>query len=119
MYYKRNESYRFVFNQPVTGKLTKREESNTVNAVVEVLDVSNEGAKVRCNHDINFARNQKVYLSFSLNSSAFHAPGTVIWSKRFHSSTEMGLHLQTDNEYRNNMIKELKEIAKQKKKSNK
>lgn len=117
MYYKRNESYRFVFNQPVEGKLTKREENDTVNAAIEIVDVSNEGAKIRCHHLISFDKNTKIHLSFNLNSSSFHATGIVIWSKKYHNSIEMGLHLQTDDEYRNNMVRELKEIAKQKRKA--
>ncbi len=118
MYYKRNESYRFVFNQPIEGKMTKREENSTVTTNVQILDVSNEGAKINCKNVIDLKKDTKINLSFSLKSHSFHASGRIIWIKNFHHSSEVGLHLNTDDEYKKNMIKELKEIAKQKKKNN-
>ncbi|MFB4169511.1 PilZ domain-containing protein [Virgibacillus sp. JSM 102003] len=118
MYYKRNEAYRFVFNQPIEGKMTKREENSTVTANVHILDVSNEGAKINCKNVIDLKRDTKINLSFILESHTFHASGKIIWTKNFHHSSEVGLHLNTDNEYKDNMIKELKKIAKQNKKKN-
>lgn len=114
MYYKRNESYRFVFNQPVEGKLTKREDNNTVTTDVRILDASNEGAKIYCKSAIEFKKNTEIQLSFKLNSTSFHTSGIVKWTKKFQNTLELGLHLNTDDEYKSNIIMELKEIAKQK-----
>ncbi|WP_164669209.1 PilZ domain-containing protein [Virgibacillus doumboii] len=119
MYFKRNESYRFVFNEPVKGKLTKKENNNTVTTEVQLMDVSNQGAKIICRTPVNLKKDTDITLSFNLNSSSFHATGNIKWIKNFQNTSEMGLHLNTDDEYRNMMIMELKDIAKQNNKKQK
>ncbi|RYG74007.1 PilZ domain-containing protein [Lentibacillus lipolyticus] len=113
MYFKRNESYRFVFSEPINGKLTKTELGNTVTVNVQVLDVSNHGAKIYCPDSVSLQEHGKIALAFHLNTSYFHSSGTIVWVKKFRQSFEAGLHLHTSDEYREKMTSELKRIAKQ------
>lgn len=113
MYFKRNESFRFVFNRPIEGELTRNEKNNTVTTHVQLMNVSNRGAKIICPTTVNLKRDSKISLSFSLNSSSFHASGNIKWIKNFYNSSEIGLHLNADDDYMNRIIMELKDIAKQ------
>ncbi len=82
MYFKRNESYRFVFRQPIDGKLSKTEIGNTVTANVQIHDVSSYGAKVSCPDAMSLQEHTRISLLFHLNSSYFHSPGTIAWVKK-------------------------------------
>ncbi|WP_176446815.1 PilZ domain-containing protein [Lentibacillus sp. CBA3610] len=113
MYYKRNESYRFVFNQPVAGKLTKREPNRKITADVHVLDVSRQGAKLYCQNTVDLKKNTNISLSFRLNMTSFDATGNIVWIKKYPQTSELGVHLHTDDTYRETMTKELKKIARQ------
>ncbi|SFB35307.1 PilZ domain-containing protein [Lentibacillus halodurans] len=112
MYYKRNESYRFVFHQPVAGKLTRSETYSKVTTDVEVLDVSNQGAKLFCPNTVNLKKHTNIFLSFRLNTALFQAAGVIVWIKKYPRSCELGVHLNTDEEYKESMTRELKQIAK-------
>ncbi|HLR80162.1 MAG TPA: PilZ domain-containing protein [Bacillota bacterium] len=113
MYFKRNESYRFVFNQAVAGKLTKLDLNNRVTTHVEILDVSSQGAKLSCPNTIDLTKGTKISLAFLLNATPFQATGVIVWVKKFTGSFELGVHLNTDNEYKESMTRELKLIAKE------
>ncbi|MFD1039032.1 PilZ domain-containing protein [Virgibacillus byunsanensis] len=112
MYFKRNEPYRYAFDNPINGTLSRIEKNEKVTANVLLLDVSNEGAKVSSTNDIQWNKSSKINLVFTLNDTSFHALGEISWIKSYHKSTEMGLHLNTDESYQKNMISVLKDIAK-------
>ncbi|TFJ94485.1 PilZ domain-containing protein [Lentibacillus salicampi] len=115
MYFKRNESYRFAFGRDVAGRLTKIEKNDKVTTDVQVLDVSNKGAKLYCQNPLSLTKDTKISLAFHLNATPFQAMGAIVWIKKFPRSTELGVHLNTDDEYKESMIRELKQIAKQEK----
>ncbi|WP_185959709.1 PilZ domain-containing protein [Lentibacillus cibarius] len=114
MYFKRNEPYRYTFSKPVDGRLTKTETDDTVTTNVQILDVSNHGAKIYCPSVVNLQEHAKISLTFELNSTFFQSPGTIVWLKQFRQSLELGLHLDTDDEYKEKILAELKQMAKNK-----
>ncbi|MFD1361521.1 PilZ domain-containing protein [Lentibacillus salinarum] len=114
MYFKRNESYRYTFAQPVAGKLTKKDTSHKVTTDVHIRDVSLQGAKLYCQNTIELRKNTAISLSFQLNNMPFQAAGNIVWIKTYPRWSELGVYLDTDDEYREMLTWELKQIAKQK-----
>ncbi|WP_099157908.1 PilZ domain-containing protein [Virgibacillus ndiopensis] len=114
MYFKRNEPLRYSFDEPINGALTKLNEHDTVTISVLLLDVSNQGAKIKCKNNIVLSKEMEVKLAFTLNSVPFHALGKVSWTKSYRNHLEIGLQLDTNQSYQKNMIATLKELAKAK-----
>lgn len=114
MFFKRNEAFRFVFDQPQQGTLKKLQQTNSVTVNIHLLDISNYGAKITMSNRIDLQTDQQIYLSFMLNSTKFQAHGKVSWTRILGNSIQAGLHLNTDELYRENLIIVLKKIAKDK-----
>lgn len=116
MYYKRNESFRFTFNEPVAGKLTKHEGNDMTTIDVDLLDVSTQGAKLKCSNTIELNKNTPIFLVFQLNTVSFQAAGNVVWIKKYPQSFEFGVHLDTDDMFQQSITNQLKQIARQRNK---
>ncbi|MFZ3579669.1 PilZ domain-containing protein [Virgibacillus sp. DJP39] len=108
MYFKRNEPFRFTFGQPLDGKLY--DATNNTEVKVSILDVSRNGAKVYCEDDIQLKSDTKVRLTYKIDDTSFDAFGAVTWTKPSKTSYEMGLHLNTDDDYHTTMIQSLKKL---------
>ncbi|WP_188454566.1 PilZ domain-containing protein [Virgibacillus oceani] len=117
MYFKRNEPLRYSFDEPVSGTLTKLNDHDTVTISVLLLDISNQGAKIKCKNNIALSKETEIKLAYTLNSVHFHALGKVSWTKSYSNLIEIGLQLNTDESYQKNMIAALKEIVKTKQKN--
>lgn len=110
IYFKRNEPFRFTFEQPIPGKLYDTNDDDLSPINVSVLDVSNFGAKVYCEDKIRLERDTQVKLSFKINDVSFDAIGSITWTKPAKTSYEIGLHLDTDETYHHTIIESLKKL---------
>ncbi|WP_404452429.1 PilZ domain-containing protein [Virgibacillus necropolis] len=110
MFFKRNEPFRFTFDQPITGKLYDTTNDGHLAINVSILDVSKNGAKVYCKDNIQLKSGKQIKLSYSIDDTSFDAIGTITWTKPSKTSYEMGIHLNTDDAYHSTMIQSLKKL---------
>lgn len=110
VYFKRNEPFRFIFAQPISGKLYDINAIDSKPLHVSILDVSKNGAKVYCNDKHRLKSGNDVRLSFIIDDTTFDAFGIVSWTKHSKTSYEMGLKLNTDDSYHSAMLQSLKKL---------
>lgn len=111
MYFKRNESFRFTFVQPIPGKLFDMNNGeDRLPIIVSLLDVSMFGAKVYCEDNTQLENGAQIKLSYMIQDTLFDAIGTISWIKPSKTSYQMGLQLNTDDTYHDTIVQTLKDL---------
>lgn len=128
MIFKRNESFRFQFGEPLDayfvllldGEPIDMERTRTA---CKVLDVSPSGMKIICEANLNEYNNQLVQLEihFVLDVVDIKAIGEIVWQKPFGLRYQYGVNFPEQSGLEELIISELKarrkrEVANAKKK---
>lgn len=127
MTFRRNESFRFVFHEPIDAEFTlhmngKQVSENKYNC--KILDISPNGMKIytEAKFDKTLLRKLQFEVQFVLNISSISAIGNVVWSKPFSTGKEYGLYFKNQPDVADTIMSELKIRRRQEvleKKSNK
>ncbi|RCW71847.1 PilZ domain-containing protein [Saliterribacillus persicus] len=109
MYYKRNEPFRFVFNQPLSGELIFQNEKKQIS----IHDISLNGMKIEMTEKVN--RFASVTLSYSILNNSFSREGKIVWMNDYGSYVQCGVQFEEDGDYQQQLVDTLKEMAKKQK----
>ena len=119
MKYKRDESYRFTFSQPIPCSFTivgigdQTIESKTAKG--EIVDLSPGGCRLQSLLDIHLEKEVRVRVSFQLDEgfSEIVADGTLQWKKQKGlSHYQYGVEFPRDAGLKTNITDELKKYVK-------
>lgn len=114
MFFKRNEPFRFAFQQPIKGTIeTFKKEQNTLlhsqSAEAFIMNISPNGMKIVTNIKIDPLEIAHVRISFPLNVSYFEMEGTISWMKGpYGQGYEYGIYVNNSDEVRSLLISQLK-----------
>lgn len=112
--FKRNESFRFEFGEPVACEfkiVTAKTESNPGNG--GILDISPKGLKLFISFNLPIEKKLKVQITFTLNESPLTINGFPIWKKKAVSGGFLyGIQLENSKDVEKQLIEELKQFAK-------
>ncbi|MDL4842168.1 PilZ domain-containing protein [Aquibacillus rhizosphaerae] len=108
MYYKRNEAFRYVFNQPFPAKVKSL--SNEPSHDVFIHDISLNGVKMESHTE--FQKEKALYLEFTLLDQDIIKTGVIMWKKSFGKRFQYGLKLDVDQSYHEQIIHLLKQLVK-------
>ncbi|OLO39199.1 hypothetical protein BTR23_09090 [Alkalihalophilus pseudofirmus] len=111
--YKRNEPFRFNFDQPMyCCFFIKSDRSHMFDGVI--LDLSPNGLKIRT--PIDLLIDTKIEIAFHLNNTLFDVKGLVRW-KKTGSDQIAGIQLENDEFTQQRIIEELKFFVKREQKT--
>jgi hypothetical protein len=117
MRYKREEAFRFAFEDPISVFFSITEVNGisvtTSEGEAKLIDLSLSGMKLSSTLDIPISnQNQvKVYVRFPLNESAYMIKGNIIWRKEKSNSFYYGIQFYADENVQEELMKELKLYA--------
>jgi hypothetical protein len=120
MRYKREETFRYEFNPPLSCSFTIIEVNslnvNTGVADGEIIDLSPKGTKLASKLDIPLGKQEvKIKLSFKINTEVIIAVGVLVWREYNHLSFQYGVKFVNISVLPEVITEELKIFAKQKK----
>ena len=114
MHFKRQEGFRFVFNEPIEASFKILIDGQAVDAAEnpgEILDISPRGIKMFSEVDlgeyINKA-NLQIEVQFILNVTTIQAIGEIVWSKVFGRGHQYGIQFQAQENIDELIISEMK-----------
>lgn len=115
--YKRDEPYRFQFNESIIANYTLKKPSNNYSNIssgkLKVLDISLNGLKIETDVDISLV--DEVILSTTVKIANYHFTlmGQIVWRKKYtHTMYRYGVKL-TDSDHQANLKYALIEYRKQ------
>ncbi|MBY0121777.1 PilZ domain-containing protein [Bacillus sp. S/N-304-OC-R1] len=113
MRYRRQESFRYQFEEPVacTFRILKVESkerlSNTGNAYV--YDISEGGVKLTTPLNLSIDNKKiEIEISFRLNEAELLLTGILVWKKNHINDYSYGVHFTIDEKLKRKLIEELK-----------
>lgn len=112
MSFRRKESFRFVFNEPLDAVFSiyvDGEPLNENNYPCKIIDISPRGMKLHTEEkmDLDLKRHNQFEVKFILNISNINALGEVIWSRPSITGKPFGIFF-LDSEIGELIINELK-----------
>jgi len=114
MQFKRQEGFRFVFNEPIEASFKLLINGQVVNAAgspCKILDISPRGIKMFSEVDlgeyINKA-NLQIEVQFILNVTTIQAIGEIVWCKGFGRGHQYGIQFQAQENIDELIISEMK-----------
>lgn len=119
MQFKRNESFRYTFGQPLPALFSiirfNGREINSSPGEAEIIDISPEGIRLSSELSIPDISSNEVVLSieFILNENEFIVDGKIVWQKKWNTSTIYGINLIVEEPQKNEIIEQLKIFSKQ------
>ncbi|KGR77260.1 PilZ domain-containing protein [Ureibacillus manganicus] len=122
MQFKRNESFRYSFGQPVPALFKivsiNGREVNSASGKAEIVDISPEGIRMTSELNIPDIKLKQPILSitFNINDKPFQLNGLIMWKKERKNSAEYGIKLLIDDSMKSNIVGELKIHSKNMKK---
>lgn len=118
MIYKREESFRFQFQEPIEAVfvLTKEGIKSSKKGKALILDISPNGIKFSSTLDLPANdRDLLLTLEFKLNDKDISFPGHLIWKKKTHTDLFYGFQGILDKEIESYIVDALKQYVKQNK----
>ena len=118
MNFKRKESFRFVFNEPIEATYEVYINGNRVNSETypaKILDISPRGLKLFCGKEMEeFLRNDALQLAihFVLDVTPIQTLGDIVWNKSLGKGVQCGVVLTTEEEIDKLIISEMKQRRK-------
>lgn len=113
MSFRRKESFRFVFNEPIEASFTVYVNGKRLNSSsypCKILDISPRGMKVYT--DVEFEADLRQHVQFEiqfiLNVANIQAIGDVIWSKYYSNGKQFGLFFRDQSDIDELIINEMK-----------
>ncbi|GGA26219.1 PilZ domain-containing protein [Paenibacillus physcomitrellae] len=117
MYSRRNEPFRYEFNEFLKGRFEiiniDGQEIESHTGPVDVIDLSYNGAKLVTNLNLmNENRDIVIMLHFKISKEDFSIPGSIVYKEAKASGEFLyGVHLNTSKEIKNRLTQELKDYA--------
>ncbi|SOC34980.1 PilZ domain-containing protein [Ureibacillus acetophenoni] len=118
MKFKRQEGFRFVFNEPIKANFVIVNKDGQVDQInhknshpCEILDQSPRGIKIYSNVEIGEDEVQPVQLEieFVLDVTTIRALGEVVWTKPFGQGKQYGIHIIDQPDIVDLIINEMKQ----------
>ena len=117
MIFKRDESFRYEFKEPIPTTFSFQQidskEFNSNPGMAKLIDISPNGCKIftpleipSTTHEVNLT------LNFTLGSKEFVSSGTIIWRKTFGKNFYYGLKTMMTKEEKDELLVQLKELVK-------
>lgn len=114
MGFRRKESFRFVFNEPLEASFIAYIDGKKINEngyPCEIFDISPRGMKLYTDLDIEANLRQhhiQFEVQFVLNVMNIQAIGDVIWSKHYANGKQYGLFFKEQSDIDDLIISEMK-----------
>lgn len=115
MNFKRQEGFRFEFEQPVKAAFRLARNGELLNPQAsyipaEILDISPKGMKMATSTEIQDAMIDEVnvHILYCLDTLEIQSQGTIIWEKKTGRSFVYGLHFHSQGDTEQVIISELK-----------
>ena len=115
MQFKRQEGFRFVFNEPLEASFKLIEDGQIVNADTnfssKILDISPRGVKMFADANVGEYINKanlQVLLQFVLDVTTIQAIGEIVWRKPFGRGAQYGILFQAQENIDELIITEMK-----------
>lgn len=115
MNFKRQEGFRFVFNEPIEASFKLMVNGNYVDGgnsfPCQLLDISPRGAKMFSEGNLGEYFNKtnlQVELQFVLDVTTIRAVGEIVWRKPFGRRNQYGLLFQAQEDIDELIISEMK-----------
>ncbi|UFU00861.1 PilZ domain-containing protein [Radiobacillus kanasensis] len=120
MYYKRNEPYRFSFEQPIPANIKTLTAEDTPSSTYQVLllDVSLSGVRMECSTDIPIEQNKQYIIEFTLLDQHCVTTGEIVWMKDLSNKYHCGVQLDTDEQTQDQITSQLKQFVRNQRLSN-
>ncbi|KGR80606.1 PilZ domain-containing protein [Ureibacillus manganicus] len=121
MQFKRQEGFRFVFNEPIEASfvfIDKDEQANdkiiNISHPCKILDLSPRGIKIYTNVEIGESKSKPLQLEvqFVLDVTNIRVIGEVVWSKRFGQGKQLGVQIVDQPDIVDLIINEMKQRRK-------
>ena len=121
MQFKRQEGFRFVFNEPIDASFVfidkdeqANEEISKISHPCKILDLSPRGIKIYTNVEIGESKSKPLLLEvqFVLDVTNIRAIGEVVWSKRFGQGKQLGIQIVDQPDIVDLIINEMKQRRK-------
>ncbi|MEC1178863.1 PilZ domain-containing protein [Metasolibacillus meyeri] len=116
MFFKRQEGFRFAFDEPIQAKVKKliNNQSGVKNDgeifEASILDISPHGIKMfaEANFNENVSQAPLVEVQFVLDSSEIVGVGEIVWTKEFGQGKQYGIIFHDQSSLEDLIISELK-----------
>ncbi|WP_053071902.1 PilZ domain-containing protein [Ornithinibacillus contaminans] len=118
MRYRRDEAFRFEFEEPVPITFTIDELNGkpvqTSDGDAKLLDISLRGMKIRTSLLLPVSKQHVVKLTthFQLNNHEYAIRGILVWKKQRLSDCYYGIQFLTNAEFKKDLLDDLKLIGK-------
>lgn len=117
MRFKRHETFRFQFEEPVACffQIKKVENKEITSKIGEanIYDISEGGLNLTTPLHISLeVKNIEIEISFKLNKEELKVTGILIWSKNMYTHYSYGVQFTIENSIRKKLIEELKIYSK-------
>lgn len=116
MIFKRQEGFRFVFNEPIEASFVvistgEKSDAQNIKHSCKILDLSARGLKIYTEAEIGEYKNKPFSLEihFVLDVTQIHAVGEIIWSRPFGQGRQYGIQLPDQPDIVDLIISEMKE----------
>lgn len=115
MFYKRHESFRFVFDPPLEVSFHTKAEDSLVSDMHgymegQIIDISPHGMKMHCDVKLkhHLPNSTKIDIRFVIDTHTIEAHGEIKWSKVFGNLYELGVLFKDGQALETMIISELK-----------
>ncbi|MGM8365854.1 PilZ domain-containing protein [Virgibacillus sp. W0181] len=117
MRYKRNELFRYTFEEPISARFQIGEidgrKTTTSEGEATIINISQEGLKLNTKLNIPETERRAILLliSFKLNEEEFHVQGRIVWKKEHYDKVDYvdyGIDLIMDDDKKEKLVKQLK-----------
>lgn len=107
MIYRRQEGFRFKFDQPLPGHIS---DSTFLKESILIYDLSLNGMKFSSPHELKI-QDALYQFEFELNEYLFEPFGKIVWNKKNINTVMYGVLFQNDSYSKETLLKEIKICA--------
>ncbi|WP_106496113.1 PilZ domain-containing protein [Lentibacillus sp. Marseille-P4043] len=118
MRYKREEPFRYTFDEPISALFQIKEidghSVETSEGEAKIIDISPEGVKLNSELNLPDTIDKSIHLSisFALNGNPFDFIGIIVWKKKVGTATNYGIDFLTDDSAKQALVEQIKLYAK-------
>ncbi|MBM7551723.1 PilZ domain-containing protein [Thalassobacillus pellis] len=112
MYYKRNEAFRYTFDDTIPGSFIKKTD-RFVAGPIELINLSVSGVKIELDYFSELSTDDDLLIQFSLQNQQIDVDGEIVWVKNLGKRMTAGVQLHTTEEMKQMIVHALKLYTKQ------